>query len=1034
MSAFFINRPIFAWVIAIVIMLSGIFAINSLPIAQYPTIAPPAIEISASYPGESAKAVEDSVTQVIEQGMTGLDNLLYMSSKSDSSGSVSITLTFSAETDPDIAQVQVQNSLQQVENSLPSQVQAQGVSIRKNTSGFISMIAIYSPDNSMSTGDIQDYVNSYVKDPVSRVSGVGDVNVFGPSYAMRIWLDPTKLNSLKMTPSDVYDEIAKQNSQVTLGQLGGAPSTDDQQFNATIKAQSLLTSVDGFKNILLKVNTDGSQVRLQDVATVELSSESFSAIPTFNGQGTSGIGVTLASGANTLDTQASIDAKLEELSKSFPNGLKVAKAMDTTPFIKLSIEEVVYTLIEAIVLVFFVMLLFLQNFRATLIPTIAVPVVLLGTFGVMSLAGFSLNTLTMFGLVLAIGLLVDDAIVVVENVERLMHEEGLSAKDATRKSMTQITGALVGITTVLAVVFVPMALMDGSTGAIYRQFSVTIVSAMVLSVIVALILTPVLCATLLKAPTTKDEHKKNWFFKTFNKGFNALAGYYNVSVGKVLKRPLRSLSVYALLLVACGFIYQSLPSSFLPDEDQGNFTVMVQSPNGSTLKQTAEVMQDITDYYQENEKDTVNTVFGVSGFNFSGRGQNAGMALIGLKDWSERTEAGQDVNAIIERTMAHFKGYKKGSVIAVNPPSIRQLGNATGFDFYLEDMAAIGHDKLLSIRNQLIEEANQHPALQKVRANGLEDNAQFVLDIDYEKAKALGIDFDDINNTLSIAWGSSYVNDFIDRGRSKKVYIQAQAQYRMTPEDIDAWYVRNGDGNMVPINAFSSSHWEEGSPQLIRYNGNTAFEIVGEAAPGYSTGDAMSVIESISNQISQDTAVSWTGTSYQELEAGNQAAILYAVSILMVFLCLAALYESWSIPISVILIIPLGVLGALVATYFRGLESDVYFQVGVLTTIGLSAKNAILIVEFAKELMEKGASVLDAAVQACRMRLRPIIMTSMAFVLGVLPLVVSSGAGANSRQAIGTSVMGGMLSATLLVIFFVPLFFVLIQKYVSKSE
>lgn len=784
----------------------------------------------------------------------------------------------------------------------------------------------------------------------------------------------------------------------------------------------------------MRVNADGSQVRLQDVAKIELSSEDFSVIPTFNGQGTSGIGVTLASGANTLDTQANVDAKLEELSKSFPSGLKVAKAMDTTPFIKLSIEEVVYTLIEAIVLVFFVMLLFLQNFRATLIPTIAVPVVLLGTFGVMSLAGFSLNTLTMFGLVLAIGLLVDDAIVVVENVERLMHEEGLSAKDATRKSMTQITGALVGITTVLAVVFIPMALMDGSTGAIYRQFSVTIVSAMVLSVIVALILTPVLCATLLKAPTTKNEHKEYWVFKTFNKGFDTLAGYYNVSVGKVLKRPLRSLSVYALLLVACGFIYQSLPSSFLPDEDQGNFTVMVQLPNGSTLKQTAEVMKDITRYYQENEKETVDTVFGVSGFNFSGKGQNAAMALIGLKDWSERTDTEHSVDAIIERTMAHFKDYKKGSVFAVNPPPIRQLGNATGFDFYLEDMTGIGHEKLLKIRNQLLEEANKDPALQKVRANGLEDNAQFVLDIDYEKAKALGIGFDDINNTLSIAWGSSYVNNFIDRGRSKKVYIQAQAQYRMTPDDVNAWYVRNGDGDMVPINAFSSSHWEEGSPQLIRYKGNTAFEIVGEAAPGYSTGDAMAAIEKISSQISQDTTVSWTGTSYQELEAGNQAPILYGVSILMVFLCLAALYESWSIPISVILIVPLGVLGALVATYFRGLENDVYFQVGLLTTIGLSAKNAILIVEFAKELMDKGANVMDAAIQACRMRLRPIIMTSMAFILGVLPLVISTGAGANARHAIGTSVMGGMLSATLLVIFFVPLFFVLVQKYVSKSE
>ncbi|MGV3002157.1 efflux RND transporter permease subunit [Vibrio sp. E150_018] len=1038
MSSFFIKRPIFAWVIAIVIILSGVFAMTSLPISQYPSVAPPAIQVSASYTGASAKTVEDSVTQVIEQGMTGLDNLLYMSSTSDSSGNAAITLTFSADTDPDTAQVQVQNNLQQVENSLPTQVQSQGVSVRKNTSGFISMTAMYSPDGSMDTGDIQDYVNSYLKDPISRINGVGDVRVFGPSYAMRIWLDPSKLNSFKMTPSDVYSEVAKQNSQVTLGQLGGTPTTENPQFNATIKAQSLLTSVDEFKNILLKVNTDGSQVRLEDVAKVELSSEDFSVIPRFNGLGTSGIGVTLASGANAIDTQARIDAKLDELSKSFPNGLKMARAMDTIPFIKLSIEEVVYTLIEAIVLVFLVMMLFLQNFRATLIPTIAVPVVLLGTFGVMSLAGFSLNTLTMFGLVLAIGLLVDDAIVVVENVERLMHEENLSPKEATEKSMKQITSALIGITMVLAVVFIPMALMDGSTGAIYRQFSVTIVSAMVLSVIVALILTPVLCATLLRPLRESSEPKKRSivtrFFNSFNRGFDILSNRYNLWVGRVLKRPTRALIMYGVLLLGCAWTYHSLPSSFLPDEDQGNFTVMVTLPNGSTLKQTADVMKDINDYYQEYEKDTVQSVFNTSGFNFTGQGQNAAMSLVGLKDWSERTEPGQDVDSIIARTMEYFKDYKKASIFALNSPPIRELGNATGFDFYLQDMSAIGHDKLIEVRNQLLEKANQHPALQKVRANGLEDNAQFVLDIDYEKAKALGVDSDEINDNLSIAWGSSYVNDFIDRGRSKKVYIQALAEYRMTPDDLNSWYVRNNEGNMVPVNAFSSSHWEAGSPQLIRYNGNSAVEIVGEAAPGYSTGDAMAAIEEIQAELGNDTAVSWTGMSYQELEAGNQAPILYVLSILMVFLCLAALYESWSIPITVILIVPLGVLGALLATYFRGLENDVYFQVGLLTTIGLSAKNAILIVEFAKELMEKGETALNSAIHACRMRLRPIIMTSMAFTLGVLPLVISSGAGANARHAIGTSVMGGMISATVLVIFFVPLFFVLVQKYIRGKS
>ncbi|YCO01399.1 efflux RND transporter permease subunit [Vibrio sp. VNB-15] len=1031
MSTFFLKRPIFAWVISIVIMLGGVFAIRSLPIAQYPTVAPPAIQISATYPGASAEDIEDSVTQVIEQGMTGLDNLLYMSSVSDSSGSVTITLTFSAETDPDTAQVQVQNNLQQVESGLPAEVQAQGVSVRKSTSGFISTIAIYSPDGSISTGDIQDYVNSYVKDPISRVNGVGDVRVFGPSYAMRIWLDPNKLNSFKMTPNDVYEAVSKQNTQVTLGQLGGVPAAKNQQFNATVKAKSLLTSTDEFKNILLKVNADGSQVRLQDVAKVELSSEDFSVIPTFNGKGTSGLGITLASGANVIDTQAAVDSKIAELSKSFPEGLKVTKAMDTTPFIKLSIEEVVKTLIEAIILVFFVMLLFLQNLRATLIPTIAVPVVLLGTFGVMALAGFSLNTLTMFGLVLAIGLLVDDAIVVVENVERIMHDEGLSPSEATKKSMSQITSALIGITMVLAVVFIPMALMDGSTGAIYRQFSLTIVSAMVLSVVVALILTPVLCATLLKAPVSTENRKRRSLFNIFNRFLEHLTKRYNTSITVLLKRPIRALPVYILLLILCGWFYISLPSSFLPDEDQGNFTVMVQLPTGSTLDQTAKVMTDITRYFQENEQETVKSIFSTAGFNFSGQGQNAAMAQIGLNDWSDRQEPGQDVDSIIQRTMAYFKDYKYASIFALNPPPIRELGNATGFDFYLTDTSGIGHQKLIDIRNKLLKKANEHPALAKVRPNGLEDNAQYVLDIDYEKAKALGVDFDDINTSLSIAWGSAYVNDFIDRGRSKKVYIQSLAEYRMTPEDINAWYVRNDEGEMVPVNAFTSAHWEEGSPQLVRYNGNSAVEIVGEAAPGYSTGDAMSAIEQLHAEIGQETGVSWTGLSYQEIEAGNQAPLLYALSILMVFLCLAALYESWAIPISVILIVPLGVLGALIATYGRGLENDVYFQVGLLTTIGLSAKNAILIVEFAKELMEKGITATQAAIQACEMRLRPIIMTSMAFILGVLPLVLSSGAGANARHSIGTSVMGGMLSSTFLVIFFVPVFFVLIQKIVS---
>ena len=1032
MSQFFINRPIFAWAITIVIMLAGITSILTLPVAQYPTIAPPAITIKASYPGASAKAVEDSVTQVIEQSMTGIDNMLYMSSVSSSSGSSKITLTFSADTDPDIAQVQVQNNLQQATSRLPTAVQSQGTSVTKSSSGFMSVTSIYSPDGTMNAADIQDYANSSIKDILSRVNGVGSVTIFGPSYAMRIWLDPAKLNSYNLTPVDVSNAVSIQNSQVTVGQLGGTPATESQLINATITAQSLLTSVDEFRDILIKVNEDGSQVLLQDVARVELASEASSVVPAFNGYETSGIAITLASGANSLDTQTAVDAKLAQLEKGFPEGLAIAKAVDNNQFIRLSISEVIKTLIEAVALVFFVMLLFLQNLRATLIPTIAVPVVLLGTFAIMSILGFSINTLTMFGLVLAIGLLVDDAIVVVENVERLMHEEKLSPLEATKKSMRQITNALIGITMVLAVVFIPMAFMSGSTGVIYKQFSLTIVSAMGLSVLVALMLTPVLCATLLK-PVDKESNLK--IFTLFNNLFNKLLGKYRRSINHVLLRPLRFVSIYILLFGGAAYLYNTLPSSFLPSEDQGDFIVMVQLPTGSTLNESLEVMKDVKEYFDKNEPETVNSVFTVAGFNFAGSGQNAGMGFIGLKDWSERTEPGTDVNSIIQRSMGYFSTYKKASVFAFSSPAIRELGTATGFDFYLEDVGGLGHEKLIEVRNQLLGKIAQSPILQKVRPNGLEDNAQFFLDIDYTKAKVLGISITDINQSLSIAWASSYVNDFIDRGRSKKVYIQADAEYRMTPEDLNLWYVRNNKDEMVPLSAFSSSHWGKGSPQLARFNGNSAVEILGEAAPGYSTGDAMEEINKIAAELSNDVQVSWTGMSYQELEAGNQAPILYGVSVLLVFLCLAALYESWSIPIAIILVVPLGILGALAAIMLRGLENDVYFQVGVLTTIGLTAKNAILIVEFAKELYDKGMNMIDATIQACEIRLRPIIMTSLAFGLGVLPLVISTGAGANARNAIGTSVMGGMIAATLLVVYFAPLFFVLILKvFRSKKE
>ncbi|HIF9122252.1 TPA: efflux RND transporter permease subunit [Photobacterium damselae] len=1033
MSRFFIGRPIFAWVIAIIIMLAGTMAILTLPVAQYPTIAPPAIQISATYQGASAKTVEDSVTQVIEQNMTGLDNLMYMSSTSDSSGNASITLTFEAGTDPDIAQVQVQNNLQRATSQLPTEVQQLGISVRKSTSSFMSVTAFVSTDNSMTGQDIMDYVSSRVKDPISRVAGVGDVMVFGTQYAMRIWLDPAKLNSYNLTPIDIVNAIKQQNTQVTVGQIGGAPAVKGQMINATITARNRLESVQQFKDILLRVNKDGSQIRIKDVARVELGGESSDFITRFDGKPASGIGIKLATGANALDTQKAVDAKLEELSANFPQGLKMYKAMDTNPFVKLSIEEVVSTLFEAIVLVFLVMYLFLQNIRATLIPTIAVPVVLLGTFGVMAACGFTINTLTMFGLVLAIGLLVDDAIVVVENVERVMSEEGLSPVEATKKSMGQISGALVGVAMVLSAVFVPMAFMTGSTGAIYRQFSLTIVAAMVLSVLVAMILTPALCATMLKAGDA-DHGEKKGFFGWFNRIFDRTANGYQSSVAGILKRSGRFVIVYLLLLPVIGWMFKSIPSSFLPNEDQGNFMVMVQLPPGASLERSQKVMDEVTHYFETEEKSTVESVFTVSGFSFVGQAQNAGMAFVGLKDWSERTAPGTDVNSIIKRAMIHFKDNQDAMIFAVNPPAIRELGQASGFDFFLEDRAGLGHEKLLQARNQLLGMANQNPALQKVRPNGLEDNSQFFIDLDYEKAKALGIDIDDINKTLSIAWGSSYVNDFIDRGRIKKVYVQADAPYRMSPKDISDWYVRNNKGEMVPFSAFSQSHWGFGSPRLARYNGNSAFEILGEAAPGYSTGEAMAAIEQIASKLPEGITVSWTGMSYQERLAGSQAPMLYALSMLVVFLCLAALYESWSVPIAVILVVPLGVLGALAATMFRGLENDVYFQVGLLTTIGLAAKNAILIVEFAKELHEKGMGLIEATVEACRMRLRPIIMTSLAFILGVLPLVMSSGAGANSRHAIGTSVMGGMISATVLAIFFVPLFFVLITKLFTRKK
>jgi len=1034
MARFFIDRPIFAWVIALVIMLAGSLAIIGLPIAQYPSIAPPAVGISASYPGASAKTVEDSVTQIIEQNMTGLDHLLYMSSQSDSSGNVSVTLTFQAGTDPDIAQVQVQNKLQQAMSLLPQEVQQQGIRVQKTSSSFLMVAAFISGDGSMNNDDLADYVVANIKEPLSRLDGVGDITLFGSQYSMRVWLDPNKLTRVQMTPIDVQNAIKAQNAQVAFGKVGGTPSVESQQFTATIMGQTRLSSVEEFNNILLRVNQDGSKVRLQDVARVELGGENYDADALYNGQSTAAVAIKLATGANALDTAEKIRGKLDELSAYFPANMKVVYPYDTTPFVQISIEEVVQTLIEAIFLVFCVMYLFLQNFRATLIPTIAVPVVLLGTFGVMAAFGFSINTLTMFGLVLAIGLLVDDAIVVVENVERLMSEEDLSPLEATRKSMTQITGALVGIALVLSAVFVPMAFFGGSTGAIYRQFSLTIVSAMVLSVLVALILTPALCATLLKPMKHGEFGAQRGFFGWFNRFFDTNANRYQNGVRKVIKQGTRYGIIYLAMLAVLAVLFMRMPTSFLPEEDQGVIMSMVQLPVGATKERTEVVLGEMRDYFLENEKENVDSVLTVAGFSFAGSGQNSGMAFIKLKDWSERKGEERSANAIIGRAMGFLFSIKEAQVFAFNLPPIPELGTATGFDFFLQDRGGLGHEKLMQARNQLLGMAAQDPNLVRVRPNGMEDTPQLDIKIDYEKALAQGLSITDINNTLSAAWGSSYVNDFVDRGRVKKVYLQADAPFRMNPEDLKLWYVRNSAGQMVPFSAFASTEWSFGSPRLERYNGVSAMEIVGEAAPGKSTGDAMAAIEQMVKQLPEGIGIEWTGLSLQERQAGSQAPALYAISLLVVFLCLAALYESWSIPFSVMLVVPLGVLGAILAATMRGLENDVYFQVGLLTTIGLSAKNAILIVEFAKELYDKGMGLGEAVVEAARLRLRPILMTSLAFILGVLPLVISSGAGASSRNAIGTGVMGGMISATVLAIFFVPLFFVLVTRHFTKHN
>mgnify|MGYP000946422950 CR=1 FL=1 len=1025
MSKFFIDRPIFAWVLAIIVMLAGALAIVSLPVAQYPAIAPPAIAINATYPGASAKTLEDTVTQVIEQKLSGLDGLRFVASSSDGTGNAQVTVTFEPGTNPDIAQVQVQNKLQLAMPQLPQEVQRQGVRVTKSASNFLLIAAFVSQDGSMTRNDIADYVVSSLQDPISRVPGVGEVQPFGSQYAMRIWLDPAKLLSFGLTTQDVSAALQAQNAQVSAGQFGGLPAAPGQQLNATITAQTRLQSAEEFEAVILRVTPEGAQVRLRDVARVELAGESFDVESFYNGKPTAAMGIRLASGANALDTAERIRGRLAELEPYFPPALKTVYPVDTTPFVRLSIEEVVKTLAEAIALVFAVMYLFLQSFRATLIPTIAVPVVLLGTFGVLAAAGYSINTLTMFGMVLAIGLLVDDAIVVVENVERIMAETGLSPREATRRSMQQITGALIGIALVLATVFIPMAFFAGSVGAIYRQFSITIVASMALSVAVALTLTPALCATLLRPG---HGPARRGFFGLFNRGYAGAEALYHRGVGALLRRRWIGVLLFLALSGAAAGLLVRMPTGFLPEEDQGAINVSVLLPPGMTMERTRKVLDQISEYFLAQEEQAVESVLTIAGFSFGGRGQNSGIVFIRLRDWSARERPELKASAVARRAMGAFGKIKEAIVFAVVPPAISELGNASGFQLQLEDRGGLGHEALMAARDQLLGLAAKDPALTKVRQGGLEDTPQYRVEVDREKAAALGLALGDINATLQAAWGGVYVNDFIDRGRTKRVYMQGDAPFRMQPDDVERWYVRNRQGAMVPFSAFASGRWTYGSPKLDRFGGFPTVLIQGEAAPGRSSGEAMAAIEHLMTQLPPGIGHEWSGLSYEERMSGAGAGALYALSLLVVFLCLAALYESWSIPVAVLLGVPLGVLGAVSASLWFGLANDVYFQVGLLTTIGLSAKNAILIVEFAKELREQGKGAAEAALTAARERLRPILMTSLAFGLGVLPLALSRGAGAGAQNAIGVAVLGGVAAGTILGLMLVPVFYVVIAR------
>ncbi len=1052
MAQFFINRPIFAWVVALVIILAGILTLRNMPIAQYPKVAPPTINITAVYPGASAETVENTVTQIIEQQMNGLDGLRYISSNSAGNGTATIGINFEQGIDPDIAQVQVQNKLQAAIPLLPNDVQRQGVKVTKSSSSFLQVIAFYSKDGRLSDADIKDYVNANISDALSRVQGVGEVQVFGGSYAMRIWLDPSKLVNYKLTPTDVANAIRSQNTQVAVGQLGGAPTVEGQVLNATVNAQSLLTTPDQFANIFLINAPDGAQVRIKDVARVELGSDNYQFSSKFNGKPAAGFAVRLATGANALDTAEALEARLKQLRQNYPSGLQDELAFDSTPFIRLSIESVIHTLIEAIVLVFLVMFLFLQNWRATIIPTLAVPVVVLGTFAVINQFGFSINTLTMFAMVLAIGLLVDDAIVVVENVERVMAEQHSDPVTATKQSMQQISSALIGITTVLTAVFVPMAFFSGTTGVIYRQFSITLVTAMVLSLVVALTFTPALCATLLRQHEKKANNEQGniaqRFFRRFNLGFERMSGRYQNSVKRLLGLKLISGVFYAVIIGVLILLFQKLPTAFLPDEDQGAMFTLVQLPPNASMERTQKVIDDMTQYFVTKEKDNIDSVFSVAGFSFTGVAQNAGLAFIKLKDWGDRTTPESQIGAIIQRSMALNMIIKDASYIfPLQLPSMPELGIASGFNLQLKDVSGQGHDKLMAARNAVLGMASQDKRLAGVRPNGQEDTPQYKIDIDQAQAGVLGISLTDINSTMNIAWGGSYINDFIDRGRVKRVYVQGEAATRMMPTDLNKWYVRNNKGQMIPFSAFAKGEWVYGSPRLERYNGVASANIQGTPAPGVSSGEAMQAMQEIVQKLPSAGMpgfdYEWSGLSLEERESGAQAPFLYTLSLLIVFLCLAALYESWSVPFAVLLVVPLGVVGAVALTYLgmlvlkdANLSNNIYFQVAIIAVIGLAAKNAILIVEFAKELQEQGENLIDATLHAAKMRLRPIIMTTLAFGFGVLPLALASGAGAGSQHSVGYGVLGGVISSTFLGIFFIPLFYVWVRsifKYSGKK-